>query len=96
MENASKKTVTKPPAERQPMCDGDILRLLADQRDRTVAELVTHFHVTQTTIRFRLNRLMFVQSVTRKRNDEHRGQGRRGDLYFITSQGTAALAKAAE
>ncbi|MGA2254239.1 MAG: MarR family transcriptional regulator [Thermoguttaceae bacterium] len=77
------------------MCNEDILRLLMDHRGHTVSEMASHFHVTQTAIRNRLLRLTLAQSVTRRRNDEQR-RGRPQDLYFITSQGAAALAKAAD
>ena len=86
MGKVSKKTVTKPLTDRQPMCDNDILRLLADQRGRAVSEMVAHFHVTATAIRQRLLRLTRSQLVTRKRNDERR-RGRPTYLYYITSQG---------
>jgi len=57
MGSASKKTATQPLTDRQPMCDDDILRLLADQRGRSVSEMVTHFRVAHTAIRKRLLRL---------------------------------------
>ena len=91
MGSVSKTTVTKLLTDRQPMCNNDLLRLLADQRGRSVSEMATHFHVTQTAIRKRLLRLTLVQSVTRQRDDANR-RGRPPDLYFITSQGTARLA----
>jgi predicted ArsR family transcriptional regulator len=90
MRSIAKKTVTKPLTERQPMCDNDILRLLADQHGRAVSEMVACFHVTQTAIRNRLRRLALAQSVTRKRG----GEGRRGRpryLYYITSRGRDRL-----
>jgi len=94
MESASEKTATNPLTDRQPMCNDDILRLLADQPGRTVAEMATRFHVTQTAIRARLTRLMVAQSVTRKRGDDAmRKQGRPKYLYYITSRGTATLAQ---
>ena len=72
------------------MCNDDILRLLADQRGCTVAEMATHFRVTETAIRNRLIRLAVTQSVTRKRSNETKGKrGRPTYLYYITSQGTA-------
>ena len=86
MRSVSKKTVTQPLTDRQPMCDNDILGLLADRRGRSVAEMTTHFHVTQTAIRARLRRLTAAQAVTRKRNDERR-RGRPTYLYYITSRG---------
>ena len=97
MESVSKTTATEPLADRQPMSDNDILRLLADQRGRTVTEMATHFRVTETAIRARLSRLIAAQSVTRQRSDDSTGKrGRPKYLYFITSQGTAGLAGAAE
>ena len=93
MGSVSKTTETKPLTDRQPMCNNDLLRLLADQRGRSVAEMATHFHVTQTAIRKRLLRLTLVQSVTRQRDDANR-RGRPPDLYFITNQGKARLAGA--
>ncbi|MGA2258626.1 MAG: hypothetical protein ABSG53_28505 [Thermoguttaceae bacterium] len=94
MGSVSKKTVTEPLTDRQPMCNDDILRLLMDQRGRSVSEMATYFHVTQTAIRNRLLRLTLSQSVTRRRNDGRR-RGRPQYLYCITPQGQAALAKAA-
>jgi hypothetical protein len=91
MGSVSKKTTTKPPPERQPMCNDDILRLLADHRGRSVSEMATHFGVTQTAIRKRLVRLAAAQSVIRKRDDAHRGQGRPKYLYYLTSPDAAAL-----
>jgi len=93
MESVSKMTATEPPTDRQPMCNDDILRLLADQRGHTVAEMAAYFRVTETAIRKRLLRLTLVQSITRNRDDANR-RGRPPDLYFITSQGTASLAGA--
>ena len=78
----------------QPMCNNDILRLLADHRGRSVSEMATHFQVTQTAIRNRLSRLTMSQSVTRQ-GQKARRQGRPKYLYSITSQGEAALAEAA-
>ena len=92
MESASKATATEPLADRQPMCDNDVLRLLADQRGRTVTEMATHFRVTETAIRNRLLHLAAAQSVTRQRSDDETGKrGRPKYLYYITSQGTARL-----
>jgi len=95
MESVSKETVTKPLSDRQPMCNDDILRLLADQPGRTVAEMAAHFRVTQTAIRGRLIRLTVAQSVTRKRKDTKQ-RGRPLYLYYITSQDAAALAETAD
>ena len=95
MGSVFQKTVTEPPTDRQPMCDKDLLRLLADQRGRSVTEMTAHFRVTQTAIRQRLRRLMGEQLVTRKRDGE-RQRGRPKHLYCITNQGTAALAEAAD
>ncbi len=97
MESVFKNTVTRPLTDRQPMCDEDILRLLADQCGRSVFEMVTHFHVTQTAIRNRLRRLTAAQSVVRKRSgDATRKRGRPKYLYYITGAGAAALAEAHE
>lgn len=93
MGSEAKKTETNPPVDRQPMCDKDILRLLADQTGRSIAGLAAHFHVTQTAIRDRLVRLTMLQSVIRKRDGERR-RGRPRYLYYITSRGTEALAPA--
>jgi predicted ArsR family transcriptional regulator len=74
------------------MCDKDLLRLLADQSSRTIAEMAAHFCVTQTVIRRRLVRLTAAQSVTRQRSDDSIGKrGRPQYLYYITRQGVAAL-----
>jgi predicted ArsR family transcriptional regulator len=78
------------------MCDADLLRLLADQRGRSVAEITDHFHVTQTAIRGRLVRLSRSQSVTRQRIEEQGKRGRPKYLYFITPRGAEALAEAAD
>ena len=95
MGSVSKKTVTMPPVDRQPMCDNDILRLLADQIGRSTGGMAAHFHVTQTAIRDRLVRLTSLQSVTRRR-DEERRRGRPRYLYYITSRGAAVLAQPAD
>jgi len=91
MGSVSKNAVTRPLTDRQPMCNNDVLRLLADHRGRSVAEMATHFRVTQTAIRKRLLRLTLLQSVTRQRKGGWQ-RGRPQYLYFITSQGEAALA----
>ena len=96
MESVSQNSPGRPPADRQPMCDNDILRLLADQRGRAVAEIATHFGVTQTAIRNRLLRLELRERIERQQ-EEFAGHGaapKRGRphyLYFITSRGAAAL-----
>ncbi len=87
MGSVSTKTVTKPLTDRQPMCNDDILRLLADQRGRSVSEMAAHFHVTQTAIRNRLLRLTAAQSVIRKREAGQCGRGRPKYLYYLTSPG---------
>ena len=51
MASVSEKTVAKPLSDRQPMCDNDILRLLANDRGRTVVEMAAHFRVSDTAIR---------------------------------------------
>ena len=84
-----------PIPDRKPMCDNDLLRLLADHRGRSVSEMATHFHVTQTAIRGRLVRLMLRQSIIRQRGDERR-RGRPKYLYSLTPRGEAALASADE
>ena len=71
--------------ERQPMCDDDILRLLADQRGRSIAEIAAHFHVTLTAIRKRLIRLMHAQAVTRQRGHGEWGRGQPQYLYYIAA-----------
>ncbi len=101
MGSLSKMTATKPLTDRQPMCDKNILRLLADQHGHTVAEMVAHFRVSRTNIQARLYRLTAAQSLTRKLDDElqrgrGRGRGRPKCLYFITSKGEAALVEAAD
>ncbi len=84
MGSKSKKTATKPLTDRQPMCDKNILRLLADQKGRSITEMTTHFHVTQTAIRQRLIRLAGTQLVTRKCDDTKR-RSRPQYLYYITT-----------
>jgi predicted ArsR family transcriptional regulator len=78
------------------MCDSDILRLLTDQRGRTVAEITAYFRVTETAIRVRLRRLTLSQSVARRRGDATRKRGRPKYLYYITGRAAAALAAAAD
>ncbi len=91
MGSVPKKAVSKPPADRQPMCDNDILRLLADQTGRSIAGMATHFWVTATAIRDRLVRLTTLQMVTR-RHDGEQQRGRPRYLYYITGRGAAELA----
>ncbi len=86
----------KPLTDRQPMCDEDILRLLADQQGHSIAEMAGQFHVTQTAIRNRLMRLEHRERISRQREELWRepGGSKRGRpryLYFITSRGEAAL-----
>lgn len=69
--------------DRKPMCDNDILHLLADQRGRGVSEMAAHFHVTQTAIRGRLLRLTLSQSITRQQDGGQHGRGRPRYLYFL-------------
>ena len=76
--------------DRQPMCDNDILRLLADHSGHSLSGIATHFQVTLTAIRNRMLRLMQLQSVTRQRNDERR-RGRPQYVYYITPRGEKAL-----
>lgn len=96
MEDISKKTITKPPTDRQPMSDNDLLRLLADHRGHSVPAMVAHCHVTTTAIRQRLTRLTWTHSVTQKRGDATGKRGRPQYLFFITSKGEATLATACE
>ena len=95
MESVSKMTATKPPADRQFMCDDDLLRWLADEGGRTVAEMAAHFRVTETAIRTRLVRLTWSQSVTRK-GRKTKERGRPQYLYYIASPGEASPAKASK
>ncbi len=95
MGSVSGKIATGPQTDRQPMCDHDLLRLLLDQQGHSISEMVAHFLVTATAIRQRLIRLTGKQLVTRKRDDEQQ-QGRPKHLYYITSQGAAALADVAD
>ena len=81
--------------DRQPMCDNDILRLLADHSGHTLSGMAGHFHVTLTAIRNRLLRLMRLQSVTRQRNDARR-RGRPQFVYYITPRGEISLQSAIE
>lgn len=92
MESVPKTTAAKAATDRQPMCNNDILRLLADERGRSISEMAAHFSVTLTAIRQRLIRLAGKQLVTRKHDDAKR-RGRPKYLYFITSQGAAVLAE---
>jgi predicted ArsR family transcriptional regulator len=80
-------TVTSPPANRQPMCDDDLLRLLADQRPRSVAEMAAHFHVTWTAIRCRLVRLMKTHAVVREPVPSQGRHGRPKYLYYLAGSG---------
>ena len=94
MASELKKTVTEPLADWRPMCDDDILRLLADQCGRSVAGIAAHFHVTQTAIRKRLLRLEDRQRIVRQREEVRPGINKRGRptyQYFITSRGTTSL-----
>ena len=75
--------------DRQPMCDNDLLRLLAEHDGRTVADIAEHFHVTYTAIRNRLTRLMQSQAVSRKLKFVQ-SRGRPQHLYYITSSGKKA------
>jgi hypothetical protein len=81
-----KKTEPEPPVDRQPMCDNDVLRLLADQRGRTVAAMATHFRVSKTAIRARLVRLMRGHRVFRKCEGAPR-RSRPEYTYYITKRG---------
>ncbi|MGO9108688.1 MAG: hypothetical protein ACLP9L_05595 [Thermoguttaceae bacterium] len=81
---------------RRCVSDNDILRLLADQRGRTVLSMAERFAVAQITIRNALLRLTLAQAVTRKRDDTTHKRGRPSYVYYITRRGAAALAKAAD
>jgi predicted ArsR family transcriptional regulator len=96
MDNVRKKTAAKPLADRQPMCDNDILRLLADRHGHSVSEMAARFRVTPTVIRNRLRRLMLKQSVSCGRAEMTHKRGRPQSLYYLTSRGAAALADAAD
>ena len=94
MEMAGKTTVNQPPPDREPMCNDDVLRFLADRNGHTVSEMVSHFRVTQTAIRARLQRLSAEQAVMRqRRSDPSRKRGRPQFLYYITGRGEARLAE---
>ncbi|MEI8375553.1 MAG: hypothetical protein WCJ35_22255 [Planctomycetota bacterium] len=85
MGNELKKTPTKSPTDRQPMCDKDLLSFFADHQGYSVIEIAAHFHVTQTAIRGRLTRLMAAELVTRK-VEVTRERGRPKHTYFLTSR----------
>ena len=72
--------------DRQPMCNDDILRLLAERGGRSVTKMASHFRVTQTAIVNRLRRLTAAESVTRKYDDQRR-RGRPKYLYYLASRG---------
>jgi predicted ArsR family transcriptional regulator len=81
------------------MCDEDILRMLADQQGYSTLEMASHFRVTQTAIRNRLQRLEHRERIVRRREELWRRPGvhKRGRpryLYYITSRGEAALREA--
>ena len=80
----------------KPMCNEDILQLLANRDGRTIFEMATHFHVSKTVIRGRLIRLMLAQSVTRKCMEERQQGGRPQHLYYITNQGRSLLTETAD
>ena len=65
------------------MCDADLLRFLAEQPGRTVAQMAAHFQVTKTAIRNRLVRLLHAQSVMRKCEGERR-RSRPEHTYYVT------------
>jgi predicted ArsR family transcriptional regulator len=94
MEMAVNNTVITLPPDREPMCNDDVLRFLADRCGHTVSEMVSHFRVTQTAIRARLRRLIGEQTITRQRRDDAaRKRGRPQYLYYITSRGETRLAE---
>jgi hypothetical protein len=87
--------------ERKPMCDDDLLRLLADQRGRTVSQMATHFQVTLTAIRNRLIRLQDRERVVRRREETSHPsatpqRGRPRYLYYIATRGVTALQDSSE
>ena len=91
MGSVPKKAVSKPPADRQPMCDNDILRLLA-RSDRPFHSLHrTHFWVTATAIRDRLVRLTTLQMVTRRTTASSSGAAR-GICTHIKRAGRGGVA----
>ena len=81
---------------RQRMSDNDILRLLAERDGRSEDSLAQHFAVTRTCIHVRMRRLLLAHTVTRKYDDMPLKRGMPCYLYYITPQGTAALATEAE
>jgi len=85
MGNELKKTTSKSPTDRQPMCDNDLLGWFADHDGYSVSEIAAHFHVTQTAIRGRLTRLMAAELVTRK-VVVTRERGRPKHMYFLASR----------
>lgn len=68
------------------MCDDDILRLLADERPRCVAEMAAHFQVTWTAIRNRLDRLMNAGAIVREPVPSQGKHGRPKYLYSLCSR----------
>ncbi len=94
MGSVSKKSKTKRQADRQPMSDNDLLRLLADKRGHSERNMAEQFSVTPPAIYARLVRLVLAQAVTRKREDIAFGQGMLQYLYCITDRGLKTLAQA--
>ncbi len=86
MGSMAEKTEPESATDRQPMCDNDVLHLLADQRGRTVAEMAAHFRVSKTAIRGRLMRLMRGHCVNRECEGGPR-QSRPEYTYYITKKG---------
>ena len=72
--------------DRYPMCDEDILDLLADQPGRSVAQMAAHFHVSKTAICKRLVRLELAESVTR-RCEAKRRRSRPEYSYYLPDRG---------
>lgn len=93
MGSKSTKTITTPTADWHLMCDDDILRLLLDQGPRTVAEMADHFHVTRTTIRYRLIRLRRTRKVARKLVRSQTEPRRPTHLYSLTASGRDEAAR---
>jgi len=96
MGNVSKNTATKPPTDRQRMRDNNVLRLLAGHGGRSAMSLADQLGVTRGAIYLSLHRLTLAKAVTREPDEMRLARGRPGYLYCITSQGEAALAKAAD
>ena len=78
------------------MRDNNVLRLLAGHGGRSAMSLADQLGVTRGAIYLSLHRLTLAKAVTREPDEMRLARGRPGYLYCITSQGEAALAKAAD